>query len=417
MPQRLKSDTATKIFRAEVWLVSLSLFSRQDEREQLETLLPPKTSHEVLVDEISRRYYDTVTKAAEALDGVMHSEFPLGFNGQDIYSRKDGTNFGEMMRNSLEVARQQAVENPNTLFNLRRTEIENEEHQIMIDMMNGDAPNTMIVVSDMPFEIESIPSELREGYNLERKMTMLRLIMKDDITGEMTLVSHSLDLSDRDALEAIYDYLGVKAVPGELLGQRIQTDFNQDQQLQLCSNLVSAHDNKLAEKHGGAWSSGRKIEDGQNRINTYDFMLEQDDVVLSYINSAFYGDEHSEFGVMQVLKDRYRTAVDPNLVQKEYSNRINYSPQMSDYQLQAILNQAFIGGVAEGSTFYFCGGSMGESSRDDYENAGYLSSKKSKEELSWHGGKVKQGKCVNCKDETEVGVENWCEGCIRGHCG
>jgi hypothetical protein len=37
----------------------------------------------------------------------------------------------------------------------------------------------------------------------------------------------------------------------------------------------------------------------------------------------------------------------------------------------------------------------------------------SKEELSWHGGKIKKGKCVNCKEDTEVGVASWCKKCIK----
>lgn len=37
----------------------------------------------------------------------------------------------------------------------------------------------------------------------------------------------------------------------------------------------------------------------------------------------------------------------------------------------------------------------------------------SREELSWHGGKIKKGTCVNCKKHTDVGVKNWCKSCIR----
>ncbi len=38
-------------------------------------------------------------------------------------------------------------------------------------------------------------------------------------------------------------------------------------------------------------------------------------------------------------------------------------------------------------------------------------------DLSWHGGKIKMGNCVNCKKVTKVGVKNWCQQCISGHCG
>lgn len=36
-----------------------------------------------------------------------------------------------------------------------------------------------------------------------------------------------------------------------------------------------------------------------------------------------------------------------------------------------------------------------------------------REKLSWHGGTVKKGKCVNCHEFTDVGVQNWCRSCIK----
>jgi hypothetical protein len=37
---------------------------------------------------------------------------------------------------------------------------------------------------------------------------------------------------------------------------------------------------------------------------------------------------------------------------------------------------------------------------------------------SWHGGLIKKGTCVNCKEGPKpVGVKSWCQGCISGHCG
>lgn len=40
-------------------------------------------------------------------------------------------------------------------------------------------------------------------------------------------------------------------------------------------------------------------------------------------------------------------------------------------------------------------------------------SKSNTEELSWHGGKIKKGTCVNCKKDTDVGVASWCKKCIK----
>lgn len=35
----------------------------------------------------------------------------------------------------------------------------------------------------------------------------------------------------------------------------------------------------------------------------------------------------------------------------------------------------------------------------------------------WYGKHKKQGTCVNCKEDTEVGERSWCKSCIKGHCG
>lgn len=381
---------------------------------RLEVLMPSRTREQVLIDETARRYFDTATKAAEAIDGVMHSEFPLGFNGSDIYSRRDGTLFGEMMKNSLEEASQVVDNNPNAAFILRRTEIENQELPIMIDMINGQAPNTMVVISDYPEELIGADESIG-GYNVDRQLAMLRIVTVDDM-GETNLVSHSLDLSDRKGLEAIYDYFGIKPEPGELLGQRINVDLPSDLQGQLSDVLVKVYDNKLAELHGGEWHSGKVSDKFKDKINTYDFVVQQRDILTPYINSESYGDPNNEYGLMQLLKVRYKQLLKPANLKKQYAvSQATHMP-MSDYQMQAVLHQAAIDGAREGSIFYACGGAM-KAAENDYDAAGY-SGNKSKEELSWHGGKIKSGTCVNCEEgPKDVGVESWCEGCIKGHCG
>lgn len=37
--------------------------------------------------------------------------------------------------------------------------------------------------------------------------------------------------------------------------------------------------------------------------------------------------------------------------------------------------------------------------------------------MAWAGGKTHEGTCVNCHKSKTVGVENWCESCIKTHCG
>mgnify|MGYP000937260397 CR=1 FL=1 len=71
-----------------------------------------------------------------------------------------------------------------------------------------------------------------------------------------------------------------------------------------------------------------------------------------------------------------------------------------------------------------CGGSvsiltemLSGASTEELTTIGFGDSK-TKEELSWHGGRIKKGTCVNCKEgPKDVGVKSWCKGCIKGHCG
>ena len=133
-----------------------------------ETLLrPERTRHEQLIDEIARRYYDTTTEAAEVLDGVMRTEIPLGYDGYDVYSCKDGTRFGEMSRNSLEAAYEVACKHSNLSFEVDRRRLEAEEIEILQAMARGETPNTMVVISDFPEQLMDCQDDVG-GYNVTR---------------------------------------------------------------------------------------------------------------------------------------------------------------------------------------------------------------------------------------------------------
>lgn len=49
----------------------------------------------------------------------------------------------------------------------------------------------------------------------------------------------------------------------------------------------------------------------------------------------------------------------------------------------------------------------------DIQNANNVDDESEKEKLSWHGGRIKKGECVNCHENTYVGVANWCRSCIK----
>jgi hypothetical protein len=63
------------------------------------------------------------------------------------------------------------------------------------------------------------------------------------------------------------------------------------------------------------------------------------------------------------------------------------------------------------------GGSCPSAYRDEAAEANEKASKQTETE-KWAGtDNPKDGVCVNCKKKRKVGVESWCKGCIKGHCG
>jgi hypothetical protein len=374
-----------------------------------ETLTAPRSKNHQ-IDEVARRYYDTATLIAEALDGVMRSEIPLGYDGHDIYSLKDGTRYGEMLQKSIDHAEHIVEENPNYAFELRRRRLEAEELPVMLNMMDGGGPNTMVVVSDFPPELMAA-TEDSSGYNARRKQTMLRIVARKP-DGSLSVKTQSLDGSNRHALEAIYWHFGVKAEDGELLGQRITADLNLKEQAELCDTLTDVYDQSLAMQTGSQWHAGRKLLPGLKRINTYQFVLEREHILNDYIASDQYGQTRSLRGLIRIFEEQYNQELYGST--RDKVEAVNY--QFGNSQvLEAVLQQAAQRADQAGSIYSACGGTM-KAENTDFENAGY--GNKSKEELSWHGGSVKKGTCVSCKEgPKDVGVASWCKSCIKGHCG
>ena len=98
---------------------------------------------------------------------------------------------------------------------------------------NWGRPNTIMVVSDFPPELCDYPQDVG-GYNVSRQQTYLRIYGRQT-NGRMVMFSQSLDLSNRQALEQIYDFFGVQPQPGELLSQRLHIDLPDNEQ----NNLIN----------------------------------------------------------------------------------------------------------------------------------------------------------------------------------
>lgn len=354
-------------------------------------------------DRNKRDYDDVTTLFAEMINGNMRTPFEYRFDGNELRAR-DGSVMRYIFEDSLEEADHMADENPRLAFEVRRRRREIDEHYDMLKMVQGRLPNTMVVVSDFPAELMDATQDVG-GYNVTRQQTMLRVLTWDG--QRLAMHSQSLDRSDRPALEAMYASLGYQPRAGELLGQRMHLELDAVEQKFLIDKLTGVYDRSLGERYGGSWYAGRApAELGQ--LNTYDFVRQQHDLIQLALQQQRVG-QLDVYGLASALEERF----DRNIAMQPAEIMIRHLDPA--HNLFQEIQQASIAARTMGRVFSGCGLSVGAANElfagEQLDEAGY--GNKSKEELSWHGGKIKSGKCVNCKKQTMVGVASWCKACIK----
>jgi hypothetical protein len=309
-------------------------------------------------DHETRRYYDTVTWLAEVLPGSMRTPFEYQYYEGELYAN-DGGKLGKIFDDAIEQARQLPA------YELRRRLIEKQEYQDMLAMMEGDRPNTMVVVSDFPPELLTAGSDTG-GYNTVRKQTMLRVLTR---TAEGTLMLHSqsLDGSNRQALEGIYEYIGSRPEPGELLGQRRFLTLDATRQEFLIDQLCNVYDRSLQAQFGGNWYAGRQ---GEWPDNTYQFACQQHDLVMAYLATTekFSGD-FRDYALAAAVKARFVASNKQFAITKQPYGVVSYNMALDEMYTA--------GGRAQsrGEIFSGCGKSIGDQRSTDVESqlgeAGY----------------------------------------------
>lgn len=343
-----------------------------------------------------RLYDDTTTWLAEVLPGMMRTPFEYRFDGRELYAR-DNSALKPIFDEAVETARRFG---PSRAFELRRRLIEIEEYNLMISMARGDAPNTMVVVSDFPPELINASNDIG-GYNVGRQQTMLRVITRR-ADGTLLMRSQSLDMSDRTALEEIYLSLGFKTRPGELLGQRMLIDLQTEEQEFLTDQLMGVYDRSLSTQYGGQYYAGRKNE---QPVNTYDFVRAQTDLVGAFVTKTKYElDEQQLYNLAAAMRDRFEISQD----------------KMSDSQLAGIFSgdtgqEMAIAGqnaASKGDVFNGCGvslGARGQTSSGAMNELGQLGFGNKSEQTAKLPPKIR---CINCKEKVPtkkvVKPRSWC---------
>ncbi len=331
--------------------------------------LQPNVAEEF--DIYRRKYNDAATWLAEVLDGSMRTPFEYQFDGTELYA-EDGGALGPIFDDAIEDARRTAVRRPQLSFELRRRQAEKKEYDDMLAMMRGDAPNTMVVLSDFPAELMTATEDVG-GYNITRKTAMLRVLTREG--DSLKMYSQTLDGSDRGALTDIYRYFNRVPAEGELLGQRIAVDLNQEEQQHITDRLMGIYDQGMQYRYGGNWHAGRREYAQQD---TYTFVLNQHELVDYCAQHDLLGlDRRTDlYNVAALITERFESSKnsDGTYVLEPQSIVMNYFDQAS---LQQQLMGA--GNVARsaGKQFNGCGITAAaiehenQSADEQLEEAGY----------------------------------------------
>jgi hypothetical protein len=348
--------------------------------------------------------YDLQTEFSELIDGSMHTEFDLTFNGLDVVG-PDGRGLDEVTKNGLDFAKREASRNPNLLFGIRRANHERDERSEIIDMAKGNGPNTMIVISDFPQELMHAKKDVG-GYNVSRKQTMLRVLIRQS-NGIIKLHSQTLDGSDRQALEAIYGSFNECSEAGELLGQRIRTDLSPKEQTELIGRLVGIYDDSLSTQFGNQFFAGRRPADIRN---TYDFVCKQHDIIETYVKLKQKGEMTDEamYNAAALMQKRFDEA------KVGITNIMPRLPIVNSHMLSQELIREGDLARERGQSYSACGSTF--SPERFNRNAGFLEAGYGSQMADDEGTCIFKSKmCPECK-ATNVITISTSEG-VKGACG
>ncbi len=366
----------------------------------------------------------------------MRSSFEFSGDGEQLYG-EDGGALRHILDDAIENAQIIVQEEPALLFELRRRLIEREELSEVEKMAYGElftdegkTANIIIVPSDFPPELMGEASDIG-GYNTSRKQTMLRIYaLQPD--GTVCMTTQSLDRSNRQALEAIFEKLGVTVQEGELLSQRIKLALPPEWQGQLVNNLVKTYDESLAEQFGGEWHAGIRQQPGRKMVDTYGFANSQSDLIDFFTKAKLnnsLGAEKLRYKLAATAKARYeRHVAGHQNMESKYIGPSVYVPEalvsaqaiVAGQNLMQELNWEGRRAAARGEQFSGCGSTVSSDEFDTSTTKGQLGisglGNKS-------GSKSEKGvmRCVNCPScrtyHEELRAKNGVFRCRNDKCG
>ena len=310
---------------------------------------------------------DAETWLAEVLDGSMRTPFEYTTDGHELYA-EDGGPLGSIFKDAIEDARKLQARDPKLSFELRRRLIEAGEYHDMLAMVGGEQPNVMVAVSDFPAELIDAPEDIG-GYNVQRKVTMLRVVTYAQ--GKLRMYSQTLDGSNRQALEAIYAEFGQTPELGELLGQRIHADIDEADQPYIIDRLTGSYDRSLANQFGGEWYAGRP----EPKRDTYGFVRRQHELIDRFVARQVTGrmTDTERYNIAALLTKRFEASKMVAGYELDEAGIERFLGSVMTHSLEWELQQAGNEARAKGQTFSGCGASARAllSSEEQLQEVGY----------------------------------------------
>lgn len=375
-----------------------------------------KNFGEIQAETHQRVYDEELTFVAEGIDRHCYTTFTLQDNQKDglvLFKEGKWQPYRGMLLTGLETAKKE------TKNDYRRKFLEDwavRDLQIgfaLEELKPGQVLNWNSPFAEEESQLYGKRFMLDCGLQPERRMGFIYRAQRD-ADGSVTLESHTVDNSDTDGFAAVEQLL------------------ENDPEANITSQ-IEAYDDAMLKKHGREYEAGR-LKGKDDGINAYNFI----ETNKQYVD--YYMDEITALAKSQLEGESLKTAKKDltygfwaslkellNEQRPAPDNTAFYNPNpiqhqdLSRNQIAFRVSQAYTRASERGEVMAGCGGSVSVKSLSEMEPDDALDSVfgvDKKKELSWHGGRIKKGRCVNCHEgPKDVGVKNWCKNCISGHCG
>lgn len=234
---------------------------------------------------------DEQTWVAENLDAPLQKPLEYHYYDGELWSTQ-GQALGSIFEDSIAHYEQLAQRQPELAFQARRSHAEYREYETMKAMARSEAPNTLVVISPYPRELEGAVKDIL-GYQARRRLGFIRVLSHEG-GGRIAMWTHSIDLSDAEAIEGIYRSLDQSVDWGrDVLEQPVARHIEEaaDREL-LGDRLLLAYDTVLAARYGGTWSAGRKPD--ADRREAVTFVNSQRDLLEAHVDALLHAGPKSQ---------------------------------------------------------------------------------------------------------------------------